>query len=139
MALIVKYFDDFKLNQTILVSVDKPALQLLLQTVIDLANSNDKKIYLSHLPYVRTYNHSELTFYVTSNDHGLSKTAGGFTLNLPNEGWDYVKALLNELLDSKVGQGHQYIEYRAFCNRTMDIDVVISVNEYPDEWIGWKE
>ncbi|WP_165347231.1 hypothetical protein [Gottfriedia acidiceleris] len=47
--------------------------------------------------------------------------------------------MLKALLNSKSGQGHQYIDYDSFSEQVIDIDLVVSLNEYhEDDWIGWK-
>ncbi|SMQ81018.1 hypothetical protein SAMN05444673_4093 [Bacillus sp. OV166] len=138
MALKLKYFEDFKGNRTILMSVDKQSLQMFFETINDWENNN-KTICLTNLPYVQAFNQTELTLCVSRNNTGLYETADGFVFTLPYEGWNYVKELLKALLNSKSGHGHQYIDYDSICGQLNDTGLVISLNEYhEDDWIGWK-
>lgn len=125
------YFEDFKMNHTLLLEADAAGLRALVATFRALASGRVAGVALHHLPFVEVHHGVQLTAVRGSRNRGARRASirNVFGWERTKDGWHD----LAEKLDLLVGQkdGHYYVE-----EPEDDVVIQVSKGEYGDDW--WR-
>lgn len=129
-------FEDWAYGDTmILFSGYKGAICKLEQLFRNLSKGIFIKIRFDQQEFVKTYYNIELKGQLEEKDIGLvrNNNTNSFTLSLSSDTWDSFADLISFYLDND--SGHQYLD----CYSQDGTQIMVSIGEYSDDWIGWKE
>jgi len=132
----VGFFDDFKGEDSILISVDIHGL-LELEFVFDKLSKEKTEIDLIKMKYVDPEFRMKIKMVSTNTDEGLIRKNGNFIWELSTEKWDEIRQKVTGLY--RIGtKGHHYLDSDSKHNN--DLQVVLSLNEYDkDFWMRNKK
>lgn len=123
-------------NTMIMFSGDRKAIKKLERLFFDLANGVLKEIRFDKLDLVKSYKSTELFGFVSEKDEYIENVAGDnvFHWVLPQNKWEYFASLIsgfNDRASERLGHGgHHYLDTYS----TKDIIIMVSAEEYSDEW-----
>ena len=107
-------------------------LQLIFE---ELSKGTIQNVCLDKLDFILPFHCLEITAIVSKNDSGLKridKKKNKYQWILTRETWKYYAKLLSVFREVELG--HQYLD----CNSNDDVKIMVSSEEYPDDWIGWS-
>lgn len=128
--LRIAFFKDFKGEDTVLLSGDAEAMKSLLDIVQDIASGRTERLHLESLPFVEAQ--VSIVAERSTASSGLrysSKSPLSFSWRLSPDDWEDVSLRMVALLEH--ASGHQYFDYLGVLD---DARLMVSMNEYTDEW-----
>lgn len=122
-------------GQLILFSGDKDAIYHLELIFRDLAKGKLNEMKFNEINFIQIFHNIELKAILSSKDNGLARKGGSnsFEWILPDEKWESFAELLTIFQDGR--PGHHYLDSYSKDNT----EVMVSIDEYSDDWVGWKK
>lgn len=131
------FFPEWGYGETmIMFSGERKAIEKLESLFFDLANGKLKEIRFDKMEFIKAYKGIELFGFVSEKDEYIENVAGvnEFHWVLPKSKWEHFASLISVVNDKdreRFGQdGHHYLD----TYTTNNIEIMVSVDEYPDEW-----
>lgn len=119
----------------ILFSGNKEAISKLEQIFHNLSQGIVNEIRFDQQEFVKIYSNIELKGQLAEKDKGLSRedNTNSFTICLSSDTWDTFADLISVFRDGKIG--HHYLD----CHSKDGTKFMVSMGEYSDNWVGWKQ
>lgn len=131
--IYIKFFNNLEEGHPgILISGKDETLELLKDAFIQLYCKNRKNINISNLPFVKSINNIQLIAALHNKNIGIRReNTNKFIWKLTSSKWLEYAEMISEL---KKCPSHQYFDIKSD-----DLLIIISNEEYKEEWIGWTE